>query len=97
MKTATAFLLLASAAAAAGPAAAQDIRVSVAGKSPAAVAADIHRAAKTVCTSAMFAGDVGFFDLNSCVRAVGEDSLDRARAVRAANPPQARAAIPRPA
>ena len=79
MKTALSFLLLATAGLA-GPAAAQDIRISIAGKSPAAVEADINHAAAEVCTSAVRQGDIGFFEMNLCVRTVSAQSLQQARA-----------------
>lgn len=85
MKTAftLSFLLL---AAVAGPAAAQDIRVSISGKSPAVLREDISRAAAAVCATAVREGDVDFFELNDCVRVVSDDSLQQAKAIAAAKP-----------
>ncbi len=84
MKTVLSILLLT--AAAAGPAAAQDIRVSVSGKSPAVIREDIERAAKAVCNSAYREEAVGFREVNECVRAASEDGLEQARALAAAKP-----------
>jgi hypothetical protein len=63
----------------AGPAAAQDIRVSLEGKSPATIREDIGRAASAVCTSAFRQGDVGVHELNACQRAVTDDAMQQAR------------------
>ena len=84
MKTVLSLLLLTVAAA--GPAAAQDIRVSVVGKSPAVIREDIDRAAHAVCVSAYRDGTVGFWELNSCVRAASDDGLQQARAIATAKP-----------
>ena len=84
MKTIVSLFLLTLAAA--GPAAAQDIRVSVAGKSPAVLREDIDRAAEAVCNSAFRDGTVGFHEVNDCERAVSEDGLQQARALTAAKP-----------
>ena len=84
MKTILSILLLT--AAAAGPAAAQDIRVSIEGKSPAVIREDIHRAAEAVCTSAYREQVVGFHEMMDCVRTVSEDGLEQAEALNAAKP-----------
>jgi hypothetical protein len=63
----------------AGPAAAQEIRVSLEGKSPATIREDIARAASTVCTSAFREGEVGVHELNACQRAVADDAMQQAR------------------
>ncbi len=73
--------LLLATAALAGPASAQDIRVSLAGKSPAAVKADINRAAVEVCASAARAGDIGFFEMRDCVSTVASDGMQQAARV----------------
>ena len=84
MKTVLSILLLT--AAAASPAAAQDIRVSIAGKSPAVIREDIHRAADAVCSSAYRDQAIGVHELNDCVRAVSEDGMHQAEALGAAKP-----------
>ena len=84
MKTVLSLILLT--AAAAGPAAAQDIRVSVLGKSPAVIREDIGRAAQSVCAAAYRDGTVGFWEMHDCVRAVSEDGLQQARAMATAKP-----------
>ncbi len=80
MKTVFALLLL---AAAAGPASAQDIRVSISGKSPAVIREDIGHAAEAVCHSAFRDGTISFNELNACVRAASEDGMEQARALAA--------------
>jgi hypothetical protein len=81
MKTVLSLLLLATAAA--GPAAAQDIRINISGKSPADIREDIGRAAQAVCDSAFRDQAIGFTELNACVRAVSDDGLRQARALTA--------------
>jgi hypothetical protein len=66
----------------AGHAAAQDIRVSLEGKSPATIREDIGRAASAVCTTAFRQGDVGFHELNACQRTVSEEALQQARSLK---------------
>ena len=73
--------LLLATAALAGTASAQDIRVSLAGKSPAAVKADIDHAAAEVCASAARSGDIGFFELRDCVRTVAAEGMQQAARV----------------
>ena len=73
--------LLLATAALAGQASAQDIRVSLAGKSPATVEADINQAAKQVCASAVRSGDVGFFEMRDCVSTVAADAMQQAARV----------------
>ncbi len=53
--------------------------MSIAGKSPAVVEADINHAAAEVCTSAVRAGEIGFFEMNQCVRTVSAEGLQQAR------------------
>ena len=84
MKTVLSLLLLT--ASAAGPAAAQDIHVSLSGKSAAVIREDIGRAAVTACISAYREEAVGFHELNACERAASEDAMRQARAVAAAKP-----------
>ena len=54
--------------------------IRIGGKSPAAVEADINHAAAEVCTSAVREGEIGFFEMNLCVRTVSADGLQQARA-----------------
>ena len=63
----------------AGPAVAQDVRVSLDGKNPATIREDISRAASTVCTSAFRDGAVGVHELTACQRSVADDALQQAR------------------
>ena len=77
MKTLLSTLLLT--AAIAGPAAAQDIRVSLEGKNPAAIREDIAHAASAVCTSAYRDGAVGLHELAACERVVADDALQQAK------------------
>ncbi len=80
MKTILSLLLL---TAAATPAAAQDIRVSISGKSPAVIREDINRAAEAVCRSAYRDRTVSFEELNECVRSASEDGMNQARTLAA--------------
>ena len=77
MKTLHSTLLLT--AAIAGPAAAQEVRVSLEGKNPATIREDISRAAKTVCTAAFRDGDVGVHDVVACERAATNDGIQQSR------------------
>lgn len=77
MKTLLSTLLLT--AAIAGPAAAQEVRVDLAGKSPAVIREDIARAAKAVCTSAVRQVRVGLQEITACERALTDDGLQQAR------------------
>ncbi len=63
----------------AGPAAAQEVRVSLDGKSPATIREDIGRAAAVVCTTAFRQGDVDIRELSTCERTATEDALQQAR------------------
>ncbi len=69
----------------AGPAAAQDIRVSVAGKDDKTVSAEIHKAAVKVCEDA-YAGDrvAEFYELDSCVSNAQADGMAQVKAIRRA-------------
>jgi hypothetical protein len=59
-----------------GPAAAQEVRVRLAGKDARTISAEIDKAAWTVCSQAYRGGDIGFFEVNSCAR----DAADTAKA-----------------
>ena len=63
----------------AGSAAAQDVRVSLEGKDPAAIREDISRAASVVCASAYREGEVGLHELASCERTAADDGLRQAK------------------
>lgn len=63
----------------AGPAAAQDIRVSLEGKSAATIREDVGRAASAVCTTAFRQGEVGAHELNACKGAVADDAMQQVR------------------
>ena len=54
---------------------------ALAGKSPAAVKADIDHAAAEVCASAARSGDIGFFELRDCVRTVAAEGMQQAARV----------------
>jgi len=51
----------------AGPASAGDITVSLVGKTPAAIHADIERAAATACREAYASSALGFYQTSQCV------------------------------
>ncbi len=77
MKTQFSVLLLISALA--GPAAAQEVRISVADKDPATLRADIQKAADTVCAAAYRQGDLAISEMNDCARVATDDGLAQAR------------------
>ena len=77
MKTLLSTLLLA--AAIAGPAAAQEVRVSLDGENPAAIREDISRAASAVCASAYREGEVGLHELTACERTAADDGMRQAK------------------
>jgi hypothetical protein len=70
-------------AALAGPAAAEDIRISLADKDAAAVRAEIDRAAATVCLSAFREGAIETQGMLQCPGLVSADALDQAKAAEA--------------
>lgn len=86
MKSILSILLLA--AAAAGPAAAEDIRVSLADKDPAAIQAEIDKAAQTVCWSGYRDGELELHEMMSCSRLISSDAMAQLKAIeaRAARP-----------
>ncbi len=61
-------------AAIAGPAAAQDVEVSLAGKDARTVSAEIDKAAWAVCTAAWRHGDVEFHALADCAAGAAFDA-----------------------
>ena len=60
------FTTLTLLAALAGPAAAQDVTIHLAGKDPRTISAEIDKAAWSVCTQAYRKGDIDFFEISSC-------------------------------
>jgi hypothetical protein len=69
----------------AGPAAAQDIRVSVVDKDDGTVQADIHKAAVKVCRNT-FIGDPldAFHEMDGCVASAQGDAMAQVKAIRQA-------------
>ena len=63
-------------AAFAGPAAAQEVKIHLAGKDTRTINAEIDKAAWAVCTEAYRNNDIGFFDVSGCAR----DASDTAKA-----------------
>ncbi len=66
----------------AGPAAAQDIAVSIAGKDAKAVAAEIDKAAWSVCSTAYLKDDIELHDVADCAKSAAEDGKAAAKALR---------------
>lgn len=60
------FTTLTLLAAFAGPAAAQDVTVHLAGKDQRTINVEIEKAAWSVCTQAYRKGDIDFFEISSC-------------------------------
>jgi hypothetical protein len=83
MKSILSVLLLS--AAIAGPAAAEDIRISLADKDPATVRAEIDRAATAVCTRAYRDEQIEFQELLQCPSLVSADAEAQAKAIRSVN------------
>jgi|WetSurMetagenome_2_1015567.scaffolds.fasta_scaffold100772_3 hypothetical protein len=79
MKSILSFLLLS--AAIAGPAAAEDIRISLADKDSATVRAEIDRAADAVCSSAYRDGQIEFQEMLQCPSLISADAQDQAKAI----------------
>lgn len=63
-----------------GPASAQEVRVSLADREPAAVQADIYKAAETVCYNGQKAGEVRPQEMARCISDVSSDGIAQARA-----------------
>jgi hypothetical protein len=78
MKLPHSILLLA--AALAGPAAAQEIRVSLVGKDPATIHTEIGKAAHDVCQQGFMKGVVNMDEINRCTRIEAEDGQRQANA-----------------
>lgn len=74
------------AAALAGPAMAQEARVSVTGKSEQAVRADIHKAAVKVCTESYAFGPHSLYDVDACVAQAEADGMAQAKVVQQSQP-----------
>ncbi len=64
----------------AGPAAAQDITVSLAGKDARTISVEIEKAAWTVCTAAYLKGDITLHEVNDCARSSADDGQAEAKA-----------------
>ena len=79
----TILTLLASLAAAAGPAAAEDVAINIVGKSPDAVRAEIKAAADAVCRQELRASVVGFVNLDRCIEIVSKQPIAHAEGVAA--------------
>ena len=77
IRTLSSVLLVAAFAA---PAMAADITVHVAGRSPAAVQADVERAAHTVCRQAYKTMHVGLEEQWACERATANEAMAKVRA-----------------
>jgi hypothetical protein len=77
--------ILILATALAGPATAEDIRVSLVGKDEGTVQADVHKAAVKICRD-IFIGDLqnGFYEMDGCVASVQDDAMAQVRAIRQA-------------
>ena len=63
----------------AGPAAAQDISVSLAGKDARTVHVEIDKAAWTVCSSAYLKGDITFHEVADCARGSADEGEAEAK------------------
>ena len=74
-------------AAFAAPALAESVTVQVAGKSPAAVQAEIQRAAQTVCRHAYGTMHVSVDEQWQCERAAAAEAMAKARLIAAASAP----------
>ena len=65
----------------AGPAAAEQVKVSLIGKSDPAIRAEIHQAAKKVCREAYFGDRVAeFYNLDSCISDAEADAMAQVKA-----------------
>jgi hypothetical protein len=84
IRTATSLLIL---AALAGTASAEEIRVSLAGKSPQAIHAEIKAAAVTVCRRAYGEARVGMDEMSGCIRAAVSDAEAQVRTAMASSAP----------
>jgi hypothetical protein len=70
----------------AGPAMAQEARVSVSGKSDQSLHADIHKAAVKVCTEALSRERYSLQELYSCVDQAEADGWTQAKAIQQSQP-----------
>ncbi len=60
-------------AAIAGPAAAQEVTINVAGKDARTISVEIDKAAWAVCAAAFQHGDVGFHEIADCAKSAADD------------------------
>jgi len=77
IRTATSLLILALLA---GTASAEEVKISLAGKSPQAVHAEIQAAAAKVCRHAYADTRVGVDELSGCIRAAVDDAQAQVKA-----------------
>lgn len=91
------FSTLALVTALAGPAMAQDARVSVTGKSQQTLRADIHKAADKVCSKAYLDERTGVYDLGACIAREDASGMAQARAIQQSQPSVAALAAAGPA
>jgi prolyl-tRNA editing enzyme YbaK/EbsC (Cys-tRNA(Pro) deacylase) len=77
IRTASSLLILALLA---GSASAQEVRVSLAGKSPQAISAEIEAAAAKVCRSAYAETHIGLDEMSACIRAAVDDAQTQVKA-----------------
>ncbi len=83
MKTTLSVILLT--AALAGPAAAEEIRISLVDKDPSTVRAEIIQAADTVCSTAFREGEIEVQEMIQCPSMLSADAMAQASAYRPAN------------
>lgn len=82
-------------AAFAGPAAAQEVKVHLAGKDARTIGAEIDKAAWTVCTEAFRGGDIDFHDVAGCARGAADDAKAKASEILATARASERSALAR--
>jgi hypothetical protein len=87
--------LLVAAVALAGPAAAQSVKVSLAGKDPAAIRTDIAHAARVVCREATMLDQFQFYTMPRCVADTIKAAEAKASGLAAASNPPAKLASAR--
>ena len=67
----------------AGPAAAQDITVSIAGKDARTIAVEIDKAAWAVCSTAYLKDDIDLHDVPDCAKSAADDGKAQAKSLHA--------------
>jgi len=73
-------------AALAGPAMAQEARVSVAGKSDQTLRADVHKAAVKVCVESYAFERHGLYDVDACVAQAETEAMAQVKAIQQSQP-----------